>query len=174
MQPTKRRGRPPGTTKPGDEKLLREMADHLLKEPALTPTAAVKRIVHEWTDTIIHRLTAKWRKEGETLLEEARQRQEALASRPTGLSGPRAPVSFGGIPAGTSVWQFLNSPTFRLMQEMEKISPILKLQREMNDTPHLRLIREMQQDPVLKLVQEQERLLGCKIGAFMPGSAVAT
>lgn len=73
MTTLNRRGRPKGTTKKGDDVLLQEMAKVMLIGDTKTPTAAIKKVVPEWTDTIIRRLLGKWKQHSPQLLAEMQQ-----------------------------------------------------------------------------------------------------
>jgi hypothetical protein len=76
----RRRGRPPGSGK-NDSARLAEVAALILREAALKPTTAMKRIMRtrhspESDDTLLRRLQCKWRKQGARLLAEARDRAD--------------------------------------------------------------------------------------------------
>jgi hypothetical protein len=167
MEPKKQRGRPKGTVIPTDRRVLSSMADLLLKEPALRPTAAIKRILPDWTDSVVHRLTGKWRKQKEALLADARQRQDAREVRGTTTGGIRAGGSMANLmdqmraihdnPAVRAAREMANSPAMKAMQEMQN-SPVMRAIREIQDNPTMRAIKAMQDNPIMKMMREQEHL----------------
>lgn len=167
MKPKKPRGRPKGTVIPTDRRVLNAVADLLLREPALRPTAAIKRLVPDWTDSVVHRLMSKWRKEGQALLAEARQRQETRAARNASAGNASVGGSIGSLAAQLRMMtesqtlrathQMLNSPTMRAVRELAD-SPTMRAIREMQENPTIRAIREMQNSPVMQMIREQQRL----------------
>lgn len=166
MEAVKRRGRPKGSDLKSDIKLLHAIADLILADPSLRPTAAIKKVFPQWTDTITRRLRGKWNAQSETLLEQARQRKEQRAQRNAyGTSS----ATLGGVPAGSSLLHFLNSLEYRWMREIEN-NPVIKMQRELANNPLIRmhrelansstvrLMREFQNNPAVKFALEQQRL----------------
>jgi len=81
----KGRGRPKGTGI-NDMPVLRAMAERIVAQPALKPTAAFKSVNGDWLDKDIRRIQIKWRASGERLLAEARARR----SRPVSYGGRSA------------------------------------------------------------------------------------
>lgn len=157
MEPKKRRGRPTGSTLKGDLKLLHKMADLILKEPSLTPTTAIKRVVADWTETIVHRLRGKWKKQRETLLAAARERQDATAASGSSVSDNRMPTGlFDHFAAIDAARKLLDSPAVRLMREMQN-HPLVKMQRLLDSNPNLKMLT-MKTHPVFEMLKEQERL----------------
>lgn len=77
MTPQRKRGRPLGSGKAGDDMLLASVADILLAEPHLKCAAAIKRAVPAFDDTIIRRLRDKFNARREPLLAEADARRTA-------------------------------------------------------------------------------------------------
>lgn len=77
MTHQRKRGRPPGSGKAGDDMLLACVADILLAEPHLKCAAAIKRAVPAFDDTIIRRLRDKFNARREQLLAEADARRTA-------------------------------------------------------------------------------------------------
>ena len=179
MELKKPRGRPKGTVIPTDQRVLNLLADLLLREPALPPTTAIKRLVPDWTDSVVHRLMGKWRKERQALLAEARQRQDARAARTASAgSGPvggsagsltdqiraiqesqslRAAQAMMDSPAMKAMREIADSPTMRAMREIQD-SPALRAVREMHNSPAMQAIRQMQDSPMMQVMREQQRL----------------
>jgi hypothetical protein len=151
MEPVKRRGRPKGSDLRSDIKLLHAVADLILADPALTPTAAIKEVVPQWTDTITRRLRGKWKVQSETLLEQARQRKEQKAQREAAYSTSSA--TLGGIRANSALLHFLSSPEYRWMREIEN-NPLIKMQRELANNPLIRMHRELANSPVVRMMRE--------------------
>lgn len=158
MEQKKRRGRPQGTTLEGDITLLATVADIMLRQPSLTPTAAIKKVVPEWTDTIVRRLLGKWRKQHETLLAEAHKRQEVASSRPTAAGSPIRTGMFNNLADAATMREPIDFSNLRLAREMEN-NPVMKLHREINDSPEVRFIQEVLNSPAFKVAQEQARIL---------------
>lgn len=180
MTQKKPRGRPKGTVIPADSRTLSAVADLLLREPALRPTAAIKRVVPDWTDSVVHRLRGKWRKQHGALLAEARQRADAREARR--MSSASMPAGVGGIasyaakmrafqdsPAMQVAQKMMNSPAMRLMCQMEndptvrmlgemQNTPTMRAIQAMQDSPLMRSIRQMQDSPLMKMIEKQERL----------------
>jgi hypothetical protein len=167
MEPVKRRGRPKGSDLKSDTKLLHAVADLILADPALTPTAAIKKVVPEWTDTITRRLRGKWKAQSEALLEQARERREQRALRDAAYGTSSG--TLGGIPSGASLLHFLNSPAYRWMREIENNpvfklqrelanNPLIRMQRELANNPAVRMMREIQNNPAVRFAREQQRL----------------
>ena len=179
MEPKKPRGRPKGTVIPTDQRVLNALADLLLREPTLRPTPAIKRLVPDWTDSVVHRLMGKWRKDQQALLAKARQRQEAKAAR--AASAGSAPVggSMGSLaaqiraihespalraahemmnsPAMKAMREIADSPTMRAMREIHN-SPAMRAVREIQNSPAMQAIRQMQDSPIMQVMREQQRM----------------
>ena len=183
MNPKKPRGRPKGTVISTDGKTLSAVADLLLREPALLPTSAIKRVVPDWTDSVVHRLRGKWRKQSDALLADARQRSSEREARRKSSASVPAGLGLGGIasyaakmrafqdspavlaaqkmldsPAMRLMWEIENNPTVRLMREMHN-SPAMRTIQAMQDSPLIRSIQQMQESPLMKLIAKQERQL---------------
>lgn len=179
MEPKKQRGRPKGTVIPTDRKALNAVADLILREPTLRPTTAIKRVVPNWTDSVVHRLIGKWRKEREALIAEAQQREDVRAVRrnsagagAASYSGAnihanirhlydnqavRAAREFANSPAIKAMQAMMDSPAMKAMREMHD-SPAFRMVREMQNSPEMRMIREIQNSPVMKIMREQQRI----------------
>jgi hypothetical protein len=77
----RRRGRPPGTGK-NDEGRLIQVAELMVRDASLRPTTAMKRVIYfraersETDATLVRRLQVKWRTSGEGLLARARKAAE--------------------------------------------------------------------------------------------------
>lgn len=72
------RGRPPGSSQFADEDraTLEKIADALVREPDLKPTAVMRRLGYG-SEAEIRRLQSKWRKDKESLLADAQRRLDA-------------------------------------------------------------------------------------------------
>src|SRR5439155_7502591 len=76
---TRVRGRPKGSGK-NDGQTLASVVDMLAKEPKLTATAAMRRVINsrdDWgatPETLLRRLQGKWAKDSGLLMEGARER----------------------------------------------------------------------------------------------------
>lgn len=147
MKQKKPRGRPKGTVISTDWNTLEAIADLIVREPTLRPTTAIKRVVTDWTDTIVHRLLGKWRKSNAALLSEAQQRQKERCD-PTSISKESNSVYLLAEIARMDI-----NPVLRTARELA-FSPALKTAREMMDSPTLRMIRQMQESPSVRLIRE--------------------
>lgn len=179
MESNKLRGRPKGSVIPTDRKALEAVADLILREPTRRPTAAIKSIVTDWTDSVVHRLMGKWRKEKGALLDEAQRRKDAkgasdsaASSFAVGRAMLNLPAQMRGIydsPAMKVFEQIHNSPTMRVFHEIQNNSVIgqlkviqdnsaMRIFSAMRESPAVRMMREMPKIPVMKVLQERERL----------------
>ncbi len=75
MNSKRKRGRPLGSDKPGDDILLAKLADLLLAEPHLKCATAIKRVVAKYDDTIIRRLRDKFNRRKGQLMADAQERR---------------------------------------------------------------------------------------------------
>ncbi len=179
MESNKLRGRPKGSVIPTDRKALEAVADLILREPTRRPTAAIKSIVTDWTDSVVHRLMGKWRKEKGALLAEAQRRKDAkgaldsavdnvsdrrqifaLAAQMRGIyDSPafRVAQGLGNSPAMKVFEEIKNSPAMRVFCEIQNSSVIRRF-NAIQDSPAARMMREMPKIPVMKVLQERERL----------------
>lgn len=158
MKPENRRGRPKGTDLPADRKTLADMAELLLREPGMRPTAAIKKLVPTWTDSVVHRLLGKWRNQREALLAKARERAEARAvaavQSPSGDFDARTvrllalSQSFQGRTAFLTAQRLMDTPTMRMMREI-KNSPTVRMMRALQDNPTVRMMRTIQNGPTM-------------------------
>lgn len=179
MEPKKPRGRPKGSVIPTDRTTLDSVADLILREPAGRPTAAIKSVVVDWTDSVVHRLMGKWRKEKVALLVEAQRRKDAkgasdssVGSVAVGRSILNLPAQMRGIygsPALRVAQRLWNTPAMKVFEEIQNSSVIgrfkaiqdssaMRVFSAMRDSPAARMMREMPKIPVMKVVQEPERL----------------
>lgn len=165
MKHTNGRGRPKGTDLRADRKTLADMADLLLCEPGMRPTAAIKKLVPSWTDSIVHRLLGKWRKQRETLLAKARERAEAKAlaavQSPSEHAGRRIgrllalSQSFQGRAAFLTAQRLMDTPTMRMMREIEN-SPTVRMVRALQDSPTMRTMRALQNSPTILAIRAMQ------------------
>lgn len=147
MKQKKLRGRPKGTVIATDQKTLEAIADLIVREPALRPTTAIKRVVPNWTDTIVHRLLGKWRKSNAALLLDAQQRRKERRDS-TSISTQSDSVYLLAELARLDA-----NPVLRTARELGS-SPALKAAREIMDSPTLRMIRQIQESPSVRLIRE--------------------
>jgi hypothetical protein len=179
MEPKKPRGRPKGTDIPTDRRVLNALADILLREPALKPTTAIKRLVPDWTESVVHRLMGKWRKGRLALLADAQKRQEAKATRADAAGSAPVGGSMGSLaaqmraihesPSLRAAHEMMNSPAMKAIREIAD-SPAMRAMREIQDSPALRAVRDIQNSPamqaiwqiqdspMMKIMREQQRL----------------
>lgn len=147
MKQNKLRGRPKGTVISTDWNTLETIADLIVREPTLRPTTAIKRVVPNWTDTIVHRLLGKWRKSNAALLFDAQQRQKERCD-PTRIS-----TQSNSVYLLAEIARRDTNLVLRTARELAS-SPALKAAREMMDSPTLRMIRQIQESPSVRLVRE--------------------
>lgn len=147
MKQKKPRGRPKGTVIATDQKTLEAIADLIVRESALRPTTAIKRVVPNWTDTIVHRLLGKWRKSSAALLLDAQQRQKELRD-PASIS-----TQSNSVYLLAEIARMDANPVLRTARELAS-SSALKAARKMMDSPTLRMIRQMQESPSVRLIRE--------------------
>ena len=161
MKPKKPRGRPKGSGIPTDPATLAAVADLMILEPDLKPTTAIKRVVCEWTDSIVHRLLGKWRKEKERYLAEAQKRKAVSASAACAraASHPGARLEeFGRTldsPALRVAREIANSPSVRMAREIAN-SPAARMAREIADSPAMRMMCEIRNSPAMRMMREFE------------------
>lgn len=183
----RRRGRPPGTGK-DDSAVLREVARLRTSNPKLRPTTAMKRVVKDWTDTIIRRLQAKWRRDGAAFMAAAANRamappvpqrhmgqhlelQVARAQRAMdeALGVARSPnPSVGTLyremkalkdsPATIAARALQTSPGFRAATAFREHS-VLKLARDIADSSALRLARQLRESSLQRALDQQRKAL---------------
>ncbi|MEQ1498773.1 MAG: hypothetical protein ABL914_08915 [Novosphingobium sp.] len=91
METKRTRGRPTGSGIPIDQTHLAAIADLIEEKPFLCPTAAIKLVEPEWTDSFVRRLSRKWREGGKHLLIEAQKRRQARAITPPKTGRSNAP-----------------------------------------------------------------------------------
>lgn len=167
MKTSKLRGRPKGSGLKGDAKLLDKIADLILVDPSLTPTAAIKKAVPDWNETIIRRLRGKWKSQADELLPQARARMEHAVQLDAAISTPSN--DHGSSPTGASLLQILYSPAFQWSYEIERLPvvqmarrlrnhPLALMSRSLSENSTLRMVREMQNSPTFKVARELQRL----------------
>lgn len=83
MTERKPRGRPKGTDLKEDRSTLRTVADLMVLDHTLTPTAAIKKAVPDWTETVVRRLRGKWKPASDALLDDAKSRLALSADQAT-------------------------------------------------------------------------------------------
>ena len=173
MEPKKPRGRPKGTVIPTDRKVLEAVADLFLQQPALRPTTAIKRVVQDWTGSVVHRLMGKWRKERVVLIAEARQRQEAAQARRSSAEYFPVHSSVTDSPArirrasdilASTLHNQLNSPNIKTVREFND-SPAMRAIRDIQNNPAIRMMQAMQINPITKMMKEQD-LLRRRLGLY--------
>lgn len=167
MKTSKRRGRPKGSGLKGDARLLDKIADLILDDPSLTPTAAIKKAVPNWNETVTRRLRGKWKSQADKLLLQARQRLEEAAQLDSAIRAPSS--NHGSSPTGASLLQLLYSPAFQQAYEIERLPvvqiarslqnhPLALLSRNLSENSTLRMIREIQDSPTFKIARELQRI----------------
>jgi hypothetical protein len=92
----KRRGRPVGTGR-DDSTASEAIADLLVKESSLNPTAAIKRTLSSPNDSDVRRLQIKWKASARDALESARRRQSVPTGRTLPRNEYRSPVSHASV-----------------------------------------------------------------------------
>lgn len=132
MSTQRPRGRPRGTGK-NDEVFLNQVADHLVKSPALKPTTAMKRVLYSRQDwegaseaAVLRRWQEKWKAGAETYLTAARERAAARIRSSAAGSGSYA--------RGLGV----NGAFERMMQATQRMQDLI-------DPPHKRVYRKMEE-----------------------------
>ena len=167
MKTSKRRGRPKGSGLKGDAKLLDKIADLILVNPSLTPTAAIKKAVPDWNETITRRLRGKWKSQADELLPQARTRMEHAVQLNAAIGTPSN--DHGSSPTGASLLQILYSPAFQRSYEIKRLPvvqlarrlrnhPLALMSRSLSENSTLRMVREMQNSPTFKVARELQRL----------------
>jgi hypothetical protein len=151
MTTKKRRGRPLGSGI-DDSAELSQVADLLVRNPSMRPSAAMKQATRgrkgrETPETLLRRLQAKWKQQGESLLAAAQER-----ARPKASSGA---AGYSHYPL-TATGQF-RSQIDRMMDDQRRMQDLI-------DPPHLRMMREQQQrmqdlidPPHLRMMREQQQ-----------------
>jgi hypothetical protein len=167
----RQRGRPRGSGKDDASYLIR-IADLLVRNPSMKPTAAMKLLIKErknWdaTDTtLLRRWQVKWKANGDELLAAAHERAR-----------PRPPA----VPAHLTIFSLIqalkageSSPYFKIIrdaQEAAEKSPWLKTLREMENLPFIRAMREMENSPAIQAFKKWNDLSAMPAGRRMKHGA---
>jgi hypothetical protein len=152
------RGRPRGSGK-NDSRHLVQVADLLVREPSLAPTAAMTRIMRRCKDwdaasepALIRRWQVKWKQQGEVLLDAARDRAR-----------PAPPSSTGSDFYPSTATNAMRIKVAQMMGQGRRIQEEQQI-RDLIDPPSLRALREQEQrirdlvdPPSLRALREQEQ-----------------
>jgi iron-sulfur cluster repair protein YtfE (RIC family) len=141
------RGRPRGSGK-DDVVYLAEIADLLIRDPSLKPTAAMKQVMirHTWTETdetLIRRWQVKWKATGPSMLAAAHERsQTASDAVPNRLPDTARILT-------TMNWQ--DPPINQMVKQVQDSianSPIIQMAKEVQDTiansPIIQMVKQVQ------------------------------
>ena len=178
MEPKKPRGRPRGSVIPTDKKALDAVADRLLQNPALRPTAAIKSVVADWTDSVVHRLMGKWRNEKDALLADAQRRSDAKSAsnnsersiavgrstvilvaqmRATQNNPPLLSAhELGKIPALKVYTEIKNSPTMRVFGEIQNSAAMARI-KAIQDSPSIHIFKAIQESSAARMMCEIQK-----------------
>jgi len=158
----RRRGRPIGSTIRADEPILRQMADLFLGQPSLRPTSAIKQLVPEWTDTILHRLRGKWKVRKEALLAAARVRRDSAsaAAREVRVSSLTIAEALSAQMVRINVDEairhvqsmMISDDTLRAIREFQE-NETVRLARLVENLPDVRLMRELANNPAVEFAR---------------------
>lgn len=160
---TKRgRGRPKGSGL-NDTLVLNKMADMMAMAPKLKPTTAAKRVLDAPDEATIRRLQAKWKKDGQRYLEQARHRRDATIARSAGAgAGLRTAQNMaltqpiGQHLSDRATLLGLNSPALRALRAVQE-DPAIRRMREIYDRPEMRMMRELYNSPAMRLAREMDK-----------------
>jgi hypothetical protein len=165
------RGRPRGSGK-NDRPYLEKIADLLLRDPSLTPTTAMKRIIRgkgDWDasdETLIRRWQVKWKEQSDSLMTAARERAQPK---------PSAPIAPSWSPF------LLSGDAMRSLREIEcyaralfevDLSPTIRAIKEFDNSSVMRAMRALENSPWMKMTSEPSAL--ATIGAFERSVSQAT
>ncbi len=143
----RQRGRPRGSGKDDTPSLI-WIADLLVRNPSMKPTAAMKLLIKERKDwgatetTLLRRWQVKWKANGDKLLAAA---HESALPRP-----PAVPTQFTTFSLMQALKAVESLPFFKIIrdaQETAEKSPWVKTMREMENSPFIRAIREIENSP---------------------------
>jgi hypothetical protein len=157
------------------------MADLMATRPQLTPTAAIKQLVTDWNDTILHRLRGKWKAQQATLLADARERCRAQSTTaPARAGGAGLSRSIANLTAFNAFDRTKRSHAMQLIEAMANHparraakalhdspamcaarafndSAVMRAARAYNDLPSVRLMREWEQYSTLGMLNRLKR-----------------
>jgi hypothetical protein len=168
------RGRPRGSGKDDTPYFIR-IADLLVHNPSMKPTAAMKLLIKERNDwgatdaTLLRRWQVKWKANGEKLLAAAHERAQP---RP-----PPPPVHLTNFSLMQALKAVESSPLFKIIrdaQEAAEKSPWLQTMREMENLPFIRAMRETENSPATQAFKKwnglsaMEAIRDMKHGGFEP------
>lgn len=151
------RGRPRGSGK-NDTPHLAQVADLLVREPSLTPTAAMKRIMRSCKDwdaaseaALLRRWQGKWNVGRNTLLAEAREH-----ARPK-------PVVCASHYYPWTATEIVRLQYQRLMEDQRRMHQLidptyLRRMRDLIDPPYLRQMRDLIDPPYLREIRRTHEL----------------
>ncbi len=175
MSDMKKRGRgSPHGSGLNDENSLQQIADLILRNPALRPTTAIKRVLRNPDSATLRRLQVKWKAQGEEQLTKARGRRDAEGAPPaagrinygkiamaTGAlraaGGPSAIFDAINSPAVRAMRDVMDSPAMRAMREIQN-SPAMRLAREIDKIPGLRQMIDYQNSPEMRIMREMQEM----------------
>lgn len=158
------RGRPEGSGL-NDGPVLAKMADMMIAAPRLKPTTAAKRVLDAPDEATLRRLQAKWKKNGQRYLDQARARRDAKINRQTengpGLRVARnialAQLAGERMSGGTMLLAGMDSSAFQEIYAGQENSAI-RLMQEIYNRPEVRLMRELYDSPQMRLAREMDKI----------------
>lgn len=145
MTTEKRRGRPPGSGI-DDSAELAWVADLLVRNPSMTPSAAMKQVMRgrqwrETPETLLRRWQVKWKQQSEGLLATARERMRPRAS--SGASSCYYPRS--AIGRVQAQYQRMVD-TQRIMDRQMEMDRYLEVQRILDRRKEMERVLEVQRE----------------------------